>query len=156
MTAPNHYNLLDTQVGDFVLNAATLAALLSGAASPVEGVFSDTVTTGINTESVTNAITASTTHSIAGATALTAFYNVIGTCANAGDAVKLAALTPGQAQIVFSAGAAAAAVYPATASYTIDGGSAGASVTLTNTKRCMYLCTAANTIISAQLGAVSA
>lgn len=35
-------------------------------------------------------------------------------------------------------------------------GSAGAAVTLTNAKRAVYLCVAANTIISAQLGVPSA
>lgn len=156
MPLPSAYNLLDTNKGDFTLNAAALAAILGGAALPVEGKFSDTVTTGINTESVATALVASLTHTIVGATALTKQVNVVATVANAGDAVKLAALTPGQLQIVFNEGAHAAAVFPAGAGYTIDGGAAGASVTLSEDLRAIFICVAPNTIISAQLGVASA
>lgn len=152
--ALDHYNFLDTQVGDVVLNAAALTALF--AASGQNVAFASVTTTGLNTESVTTALTASTTHTIAGATALPSFFNVIGTCASSGDAVKLAALSPGQAQIVFNSGAAPAGVYPAASGVAIDGGTAGAAVTLTNAKRAIYICVAANTIISAQLGVASA
>jgi hypothetical protein len=124
--------------------------VLKGATKRALGIFNFVV------HGTTSGITASTTHTIAGGTPLTSEVNVISTCANAGDAVTLPALTVGQTVDIFNNGAAAAAVYPATSSYTIDGGSAGASVTLTNAKRCRYLCVAANTIISAQLGVVSA
>lgn len=114
------------------------------------------VSTGIMTTSVVAGITASTTHTLVGATALTAQVNIVSVCASAGDAVSLPALAVGQFCDVYNTGAAAAAVFPAASGVAIDGGSAGASVTLTNTKRCRYTCTAANTIISAQLGVVSA
>lgn len=115
----------------------------------------DVTSTGINTESIANALTASTTQTRAGGTALTKAWNVVATVANAGDAVTLPALSPGQGVVVFNAGANSAKVFPNGASDAIDGGSAGASVNLASTKRCLYLCVAANTIISAQLGAVS-
>jgi hypothetical protein len=114
------------------------------------------VSSGINTRSVTAGIVASTTHTIAGGTPLTTEINVIGTCANAGDAVTLPVLTPGQSCEVYNAGAAAAGVYPAASGVAIDGGSAGAAVTLTNGKRARFTCTAANTIVSAQFGVASA
>ena len=76
--------------------------------------------------------------------------------ANSGDAVTLPALTAGQSVEVFNDGANPMKVFPNGASDTIDGGSGGASVTLTNAKRAKFICVAANTIISAQLGAVSA
>lgn len=132
------------------------AYVLKGSIKRALGLFGSVSTTGINTRSVTAGIAASTTHSIAGGTALTTEINVIGTCANAGDAVTLPNLQPGQSVEVYNAGAAAAGVYPYSASVAIDGGSAGAAVTLTNAKRARFTCTAANVIISTQLGAVSA
>lgn len=113
---------------------------------------------GYQTESVTTGITASTTHTLVGATPLTTQINYVSTCANASDAVALpsaSAAMVGVAIVVFNAGAAAAAVWPQT-SDTIDGGSAGVAVTLTNAKRCIYFCMAVNTWISAQLGVASA
>lgn len=130
--------------------------VLKGVKRAATGLFGATTTSGINTRSVTTGITASTTHSIAGGTPLTAEFNYIGTCANIGDAVTLPALSPGQAVEVWNAGANAAAVYPAASGVTIDGGSAGASVTLSSTKRAKFLCVAAGVIVSAQLGVASA
>lgn len=129
--------------------------VLKGAIKRALGFFNSVTTTGINTRSVATGLTASTTHSIAGGTPITAEVNLISTCANAGDAVTLPALTVGQAVDIYNAGAAAAGVYPAASGVAIDGGSAGAAVTLTNGQRCRYTCTAANTIVSAKLGAVS-
>lgn len=78
------------------------------------------------------------------------------TAAAALTGVSLRALQPGQQQIVFNAGSGQTiTVYPASASYTIDGGGAGAGVSLSNNSRCAYLCIAPGVIISAQLGAVS-
>lgn len=127
-----------------------------GGTTPAAGTFTSTTTTGIDTVSVANALTASTTQTRVGGTALTKRLNRITTCANAGDAVTLPALSPGQSVDVYNDGAAAASVFPNGASDTIDGGAGGAAVTLTNAKRCRYTCFAANTIISAQLGVVSA
>jgi len=120
------------------------------------GDFDTTTTTGVNTGGVANALTASTTHTRAGGTALTAPVNRFTTVAGAGDAATLPPLSPGQGVVVYNDGASAMAVFPNGASDSIDGGSAGASVVLTNAKRCLYFCVAANTIVSSQLGAASA
>jgi hypothetical protein len=123
-----------------------------GATTPGTGAF--TIITG----SVANNLTAGTTHTLAGATPLTAQINVLATVANASDAAALPsanAAMVGSAVVVFNNGAHAAAIWPQAAD-AIDGGSAGAAVTLTNAKRCIYYCIAANTWISAQLGVTSA
>lgn len=117
--------------------------------------FGNITATGFIAESVTNAITASTTQTQVGGTALTTQINRITTCANSGDAVTLAALTAGQSQTIYNDGANPAKVFPASG-MAIDGGSANAAVTLTNAKRAIFTCVAANVIISAQLGVVSA
>lgn len=134
--------------------------VLKGAIKRALGLFNTVTTaklisTGINRRSVATGITASTTQTRAGGTALTKQVNVVSTAANSGDAVTLAALSAGDSQIVFNAGANPIKVFPNGASDTIDGGSAGAAVTLTNASRCEFICTAANVIISAKLGAVS-
>lgn len=101
-------------------------------------------------------LTASTTHTIAGGTPLSAKINQVSTVANAGDAGTLRALAPGQSVDVYNDGAHAMAIFPNAAGVAIDGGSAGASATLSASKRCRFTCIAANAIESAQLGAVSA
>lgn len=112
-------------------------------------------TSSFVTETVETGITASTTQTQGGGTPLTEQVNIVSTVANASDAVTLASLGVGEHQDVYNAGANAAKVFPASG-YTIDGGSANASVTLTNAKRCRYTCVAADTIVSAQLGVPSA
>lgn len=107
-------------------------------------------------QSVTTGITASTTQTLAGATALTTRLNFVATSANSGDAVSLPALVPGQSVIVFNDGANPIKVFPAAANVQIDGGSAGAAVTLTNAKRATFFCKSATAITSAQLGVPSA
>jgi hypothetical protein len=107
-------------------------------------------------QSVTTGITASTTQTLAGATALTTKLNFVATAANSGDAVSLPALVPGQSVTVFNDGANPIKVFPAAANVAIDGGSAGAAVTLTNAKRATFFCKSATAITSAQLGVVSA
>lgn len=126
-----------------------------GGTAPAAGAFTSLSSTGLVADSVATGITASATQTQVGGTALTKTINNIATCATSGNAVTLAALTPGQFQIVFNNGADPASVFPATGG-AIDGGSANAAVTLTNAKRCIYFCVAANTIISAQLGVASA
>jgi hypothetical protein len=109
------------------------------------------------TNSVLPAITASTTHTLAGAVPLTAQINVIAVC-TASDAVALPSAGAGMigdSFIVINNGAAAAAVWPQAADH-IDAASAGVAVVLTNAKRCVYYCVALNTWISAQLGVTSA
>lgn len=127
-----------------------------GGTTPGAGAFTTLSASGLLTLAPANALTASTTQTRTGGLALTAFYNRIGTCAHSGDAVTLAALGAGAAQIVDNAGANPASVFPNGASGTIDGGSGGAAVTLTNAKRALFVCLATNVIISYQLGAPSA
>ncbi len=125
------------------------------------GVFNTSITTplvissGINARSVQTGITASTTQTRVGGYALTKALNVVATAANSGDAVTLPAMTAGQSVTIFNNGANPIKVFPNGSGDTIDGGSAGASVTLTNANRCAFECVAAGVILSAKLGAVS-
>ncbi len=119
------------------------------------GTIANLIFTGKFQGGVSGAITASVTQS-RGQGLLANFWNRITVCAHSGDAVTLQALANGQAAVIFNDGANPASVFPNGASDTIDGGSGGAAVTLTNAKRAIFLKTATNTIISAQLGAVSA
>ena len=68
----------------------------------------------------------------AGATALTAVYNVLGTVAS-GAGVRMMTPQPGAFVSVHNRGANPCLVYPSTGG-TINGGSADAAVTLTNAK----------------------
>lgn len=115
--------------------------------------FASPVNDGLPTESVANALTASGT-TRADALALTKKINNVTTAA-AGTGVILPAAAIGQTVIVFNGGANAIKVYGA-GSDTIDGTAGATGVTLTNAKRAAFICVAANTYISAQLGAVSA
>lgn len=74
-------------------------------------------------------VTAGTTQTQAGATALTAANNVIGTCANAGDGVILPVAGKGSKVYVRNGGVAAANVYPPVGG-AINGGTANAAVSL--------------------------
>lgn len=136
--------LIDITNGVVYRNTNTLA---SPTWTPLAG--------GIEANTVATGLTASTTHTQVGALALTAKINRVTVAVGSGDAVRLAVLTPGQSQTIYNDGASPIAVYPATGG-AIDGGSANASVTLTNAKRATFTCTAANVINSAQLGVVSA
>lgn len=155
--------LIDTTNGALYQNTNTLASptwtklVATGAAATLGAITATSIaTTGLNTEGVENAITASTTQTRVGGTALTEALNRVTTVANAGDAVTLPALAAGQSVVVFNDGANPASVFPNGASDAIDGGSAGAAVTLTNAKRAVFVCVAANTIVSAQLGVPAA
>ena len=121
-----------------------------GAATLVPVAASSLSLTGSLIESVSAAITASTTHTLVGATALPSQYNNISVCANAADAVALPAANAaqiGNAIIVSNLGAAAAAVWPQAADK-IDGGTTGVAVTLTNAKRAMFVCISLNNWVS--------
>jgi hypothetical protein len=76
--------------------------------------------------------------------------DVVTVAANTG--VSLPAAIAGRSVTIFNAGANPLAVY-SIGTDTVDG---GASVTLTNAKRCEYICFAAGAWISAQLGLASA
>lgn len=127
-----------------------------GSNTPAAGVFTTGSFSGLVANGVTTGITASTTQTRAGGTALTKTINRVTTSANSGDAVTLPAMTAGQSVFVFNDGANPIKVFPNGASDAIDGGSGGASVTLTNAKRAIFICTATNVIISAQLGVTAA
>ncbi len=96
-------------------------------------------------------VSASVTQTRVGGTALTNFWNNVTTVGTTGDAVTLGALGNGQAQVVFNNGANSASVFPNGASDTIDGGSAGAAVTLGTSQGAIYVKVTTNTIISLAL-----
>lgn len=84
----------------------------------------------VPTQTVASGIVASTTHTLAGATALTAQFNYIST-ANSNDAVKIQAAIGGLApQWVFNQTANPVLVFPGLAGDQINGAGAGASKTL--------------------------
>jgi hypothetical protein len=82
----------------------------------------------------------STTHTIAGGTAIK-FGLTIAASANAGDALTLPTNAfVGQEHLVYNNGAATASVYPGTATDVIDAVAAGGLVTLTNAKYALFIC----------------
>lgn len=92
--------------------------------SSADGAVSFSVST-----SLTTSITAFATGGQTNATQLSSDYNIITTCATAGDSVKLPAAASGREITVFNSGAAALAVFPGSGD-TINSGSANASVTV--------------------------
>ena len=105
---------------------------------------------------VTTGLVASTIQTLVGALPLAFGRNIVVTVANVGDSVSLPALSVGQTSEVYNNGANALKVWPATGLVAIDGGVAGAAVTLSAGKRASFLATSATSIISAQMGAPSA
>ncbi len=103
--------------------------------------------------SVGDALT-STGTTCADALVLTKAVNIVST-ADSGTGVVLPAGVVGQIITIENAGANPIKVY-GNGSDTIDGVAGDIGVTLTNAKRCLYICSATNTYISAQLGAISA
>jgi hypothetical protein len=128
-----------------VVNGGTLAQTLaagSSLTSPVIG--------GIQSQSVTNGITASTTQTLAGAVPLTSAINVISTVATAANAVKLAPVSVniGQVQMVMNNGASACAIFPFETATAIDAAGTAASVTLTNGRSANFFQNTASTWVS--------
>ncbi len=110
---------------------------------------------GIGYMSAADTITAKSGGGQGSATALTKVLNRVTVSAADTDSVKLIAATAGAMQMVFNDDSAQdIAIFPSTGD-TIDGGSANASVTLGQGKRCLFVCFTAGAWISAQLGAVS-
>jgi hypothetical protein len=132
------------------LQADTGSGDLVRAISPV--LDSPTVVTGTVGLSTSNALEAAGTDRDT-SLALTAQINNVTTAA-ASTGVTLPAGVVGRFYIVFNAGANAITVY-GDGSDTIDGVAGSTGVPLTNGNRCVYFCVAANTLISAKLGAVS-
>lgn len=83
----------------------------------------------------------SLTHTIAGGTKIL-LGTTIAASANIGDALTLP-LNPyvGQEHLVYNNGAAAAAVFPGQSTDVIDAVGAGGSVTVTNAKYALFVCT---------------
>lgn len=95
--------------------------------------------------SVTTGITASTSSDLAGGTELNSRHNVIATCANAGDSVRLPGSCGKGAEVfVRNNGAASADVFPPTSTATINGGSAGAAVAVAAAKGAVFVCVSAD------------
>lgn len=153
---------------DIAINTNKLTVAASTGNTSVGGTLG---VTGAATLSSTLAVTGATTHtglvalgvaatvSAAGttrtdATALTKQINKL-TTVDAGTGVILPASAAGNIIIIENGGANLVQVYGA-GSDTIDGTAGSTGVPLTNAKRCLYICVAANTYISAQLGVVSA
>ncbi len=136
----------------------TINSSAIGGTTPAAGAFTtlaatSLTTTGVNTLSVANALTATGTDRTTSLVLSKAINNI--KTAAAGSGVTLPAGVPGQIITVFNNGTAAIQVY-GNGSDTIDGVAGSTGVVLTNAKRAIYVCVAANTIISAQLGVVSA
>lgn len=131
-----------------------------GFVGPVDGALGATTPAAANVtylrQSTGNALTAVGTNR-ATSLALTNAINNITTAASGTGATLPASADVGigGSVIVFNAGANAAQIYGA-GSDTIDGVAAATGVPLTNAKRAIFICVAANTFISAQLGVVSA
>jgi hypothetical protein len=132
-----------------------------GSVTPAAGTFSALSATGPvsfpnGTNAASSSVTASTTHTLAGATQLTGSRALVN-AANASDAVKLPIATAGATYIVFSVGSVATmAIFPGQSADTIDGGTAGASVSLTSAHRgAQFYCVVAGNWISDLIGAVS-
>ena len=168
------FSLLDTRVGDRLLNSAAIAAILAAnvvavnlgavtaasvaSAGAVTGA-SVTVTGNVSglfvQGSVGNTLTATGT-TRANALALTKAINNLTTVATNTGAILPDPVTVGEggSVVIFNAGASAAQIY-APGSTTIDGVAGATGVALTNAKRCIYY-VIGGVYVSAQLGVVSA
>ena len=123
------------------------------AAVPLNISVANLLGSGLPTDNAANGLV-SAGNNQATALALTKNYTVVATVASS-TGVVLPAASIGQTIYVFNNGANVLQVY-GNGSDTIDGVAGSTGVPLTNAKRCAYVCVAANTWISAQLGVVSA
>jgi hypothetical protein len=98
-----------------------------------------------------NGLTASTTHTVAGATKLTAMFNTFSTVANVGDAALLPASFPGMSIAVVNNGANAVQVY-GTGSDTINGIAGSTGVAQMDHSTVFYQCTKAGFWTAQDLG----
>lgn len=105
---------------------------------------------------VAASIVASTTQSLAGGTPITAMLTLVNAL-NAGDAVTLPQALPGAFYALdIVASTAAPTVYPGLSSDKIDGGTAGAGVSLTVAHRgFFFMCFVAGNWTTAQFGAAA-
>ena len=130
-----------------VINGGTVAQTL-----PVGSTIPSPLIGGVPSDSIVNAITASTTQTVAGATLLTGAINVISVVANAGDAVKLPplAINTGFAQVVrvINNGASAASVFAYETTTAIDTHATNVAATLTNLHRADFMQNTGSTWVS--------
>ena len=117
--------------------AKTKAALAEIKALDVTGTVTATAFAGPLTHNVTAAITAGTTQTQAGATALTKDVNEISTCANANDGVKLPTAVGGQQITIVNNGAQTARVWP----FSGDDNGAGVDTQITLPAGSVMTCT---------------
>lgn len=96
------------------------------------------VVSGLAEETVETGITAGTTQTQAGATAMTASINDVETVANVNDGVKLPTAVPGLVRYVSNNGANSMRVYPNT-SDTVNGGSVNVHVDQAAGNKTMYV-----------------
>jgi hypothetical protein len=127
-------NLLLTPPGGV---QTTLGAVVGGGNSPA-------------LVSIANALTASTTQTLAGALPLTAEINIISTVATAGNAAKLPPvnLNFGQVVTVMNNGASACAIFPFETATAIDSAGTAASVTITNGRSANFFQNSTSTWVS--------
>lgn len=130
-----------------VINGGTVAQTL-----PVGSTIPSPLIGGVPSESITNAITASTTQTLAGALPLTNAINVISVVGTAGDAVKLPALqiNSGFAQVVrvINNGASACSVFANETTTAIDTHATNTAATLTTLHRADFMQNTASTWVS--------
>jgi hypothetical protein len=133
--------------------AGLLTASAAATVGTTLGVTGNMTTSAYHLHSVDNALTAVGTNR-ATALQLAKERNIVSSAA-AGTGVVLPVGVIGMEVMVFNNGANLIQVY-ASASETIDGTAGSTGVALTNALRAVYVFNAANTWVSAQLGAVSA
>ena len=142
---------------DSVINGGTVAQTITagstiGAGSTITTpTISGPTITGVAIESITNAITASTTQTLAGALALTTKWNVVSTVGTALDAVKLPAAgvaNVGQVIWAINNGASSLAVWANETASAIDTHATNAPGTLTTLHRAAFLQNTASTWVS--------
>ena len=129
-----------------VLGAADTIMTL-GTAQTVSGV---KTYSAINMESAGNALTAFAGGGQGSATALTKRLNFIGTCATAGDSVRLPTSVAGEWVFVYNGGAAAAQVFGASTD-TINGVATATGVPLPANQGALFFCNAAGTWLAPTL-----
>ena len=130
-----------------VINGGTVAQTIAA-----NSTLQSPLVSGVPQENIANAITASTTQTLAGAVQLTHLWNVVSTVGTANDAVKLppVALNTGFAQVcwVINNGASALAIYPSESATAIDTHATATAATLTTLHRAAFVQNTASTWVS--------
>ena len=121
------------------ITSGTIDGASIGGVTPAAGTFTTLTATGEVKLSEADTLTASTTHTQGGATAITKQVSRFSVVANAGDSGVLPAATAGDFRVVINDGAHAMQVY-GNGSDTIDGVAGATGVPLTNAKRAIFFC----------------